>query len=99
MVDKNRSKCYSNGVTKRATNEEVRHLAMHTSEIKHLITGKYETESALARSLGWPRQRLNKITTGVRLPTIEEINDLSLALGVSIETLVHIFLPVKSPNG
>ncbi len=72
---------------------------IQNGQIKAMIQEKYPSESALAKQLGWPRQRLNKITTGVRLPTIEEINDLAIALGVSVERLIHIFLLQKSPNG
>lgn len=72
---------------------------IQNGQIKEMIQEKYPSESALAKQLGWPRQRLNKITTGVRLPTIEEINDLAIALGVSVERLIHIFLLQKSPNG
>lgn len=68
-------------------------------EIKGVILERYKSESALAQELGWPRQRLNKITTGVRKPTIEEVNCLSIALGVSVERLLQIFLKKKSPNG
>ena len=69
------------------------------TEIKAVISAHFPTESALARELGWPRQRLNKLTTGARLPTIREINDLSRELGMPVGNLVDIFLRIKSPNG
>lgn len=71
----------------------------HTNEIKALILKGYPTESALARKLGWTRQRLNKLTTGDRLPTIEEVNDISMVTGVSVKRLIQIFLHHKLPNG
>lgn len=74
-------------------------MAVHTNEIKNLILQGYPTEAALARALGWPRQRLNKLTTGGRLPTIEEINALAQVTGLSVERLLQIFLANKSPNG
>lgn len=69
------------------------------SAIKKVILDRYPTESALAKELKWPRQRLNKITTGVRLPTIDETNALAQALEMPVGDLVHIFLCRKSPNG
>lgn len=74
-------------------------MAERTNEIKHLILQGYPTEAALARALGWPRQRLNKLTTGGRLPTIEEVNEIAQVTGLSVERLLHIFLRHKSPNG
>lgn len=62
------------------------------SRIKKLILTRYPTETALAKVLNWPRQRLNKITTGAGLPTIDETNALALALDVPVGALVHIFL-------
>ena len=68
-------------------------MTTHETQIKNVILQQFPTESALARELGWPRQRLNRITTGNRLPTIEEVNALSKVLRLSVDTLVHIFLP------
>lgn len=60
--------------------------------VKGLIYSKFGKESALADHLGWPRQRLNKITTGRRLPNIEELNAISLALDEPVDKMLHIFL-------
>ena len=68
------------------------------SEVKEIILGKYRSEAACAKALGWPRQRLNKITTGKKTPDIDEVNCLSVALGVDVARLLHIFLHQKSTN-
>ena len=68
-------------------------------ELRGLIYGKYETETALAKDLGWNKQRLNVITNGVREPNLEEVAALAGKLGTSVETMVYIFLRHKSPNG
>lgn len=68
-------------------------------ELKDMIHEKYGKEVALANRLGWPRQRLNKITTGRRLPDIEELNDLANALERPVNEMIIVFLGKKSPNG
>lgn len=68
------------------------------NEVKKLILQKYSSEAECARRIGWDRQRLNKITTGYREPSIYELNVLAKTLGVSVSRLVPIFLALKSPN-
>jgi transcriptional regulator with XRE-family HTH domain len=72
---------------------------MNKEELKYIILKKFGTETACARKLGWPRQRLNKITNGKKIPNVAELNDLSTVLETSVEDLAYIFLPIKSPNG
>ena len=67
--------------------------------LKRLIINKYGSEAKCAKALGWPRQRLNKITLGNKEPDVEEINALANILDVSIAEIVKIFLKSKSPNG
>lgn len=67
-------------------------------ELRGLIYGKYETETQLAKELGWPKQRLNLITNGTREPDLEEIAALAEKLDKSVEEMVFIFLRHKSPN-
>lgn len=68
-------------------------------ELCSLIHGLYDTEAELARALGWPRQRLNKITTGAKEPDICEASQLATKLNVSVDVIADIFLRLKSPNG
>ena len=68
-------------------------------ELNGLIHSKYESESAFARALGWPRQRLNKITSGVKEPDISETVMMARKLDVTVDRLADIFLPQQSPNG
>ena len=67
-------------------------------ELRGMIYGKYESEAALAADLGWSRQRLNKITCGIKEPDLEEVSALAGALDQPIETIVQIFLRSKSPD-
>lgn len=67
-------------------------------ELRLLILSQYDSEADLARSIGWTRQRLNKITNGVKVPNVQEVNELAKALKVSTDTITKIFLKTKSPN-
>lgn len=68
-------------------------------ELRGLIYSKYDTETELAKDLGWTKQRLNVITTGRREPDLEEVEALAGKLDKSVEDMVYIFLRHKSPNG
>lgn len=63
-----------------------------------LIHESYKNESACARAMGWARQRLNKITTGVKEPDVSELNELAIALHKSVGEIAEFFLRAKSPN-
>lgn len=63
------------------------------------IMKKYPSEAACARAMGWPRQRLNKITTNVREPDLKEVRDLANATDYTVGEMAKIFLDELSPNG
>ncbi len=68
-------------------------------ELNGLIHSQFKNEASLARALGWPRQRLNKITSGSKEPNISEAVQIARQLGVSVDRLSDIFFESKSPNG
>lgn len=68
-------------------------------ELSGYIHSKYDSEAACARALGWPKQRLNRITNGEHEPDITEAAELAVCLEISMSDLVDIFLRYKSPNG
>ena len=68
-------------------------------ELRGLIYENFDSEAQFANAIGWPRQRVNKITTGVKEPDIDELNTLAQALHKSIGDMAQIFLRYKSPNG
>jgi len=61
--------------------------------LKEIIYKRFDSESAMARALGWPRQRLNKITKGLREPSLHEVGAMANALSMSFEKMAYIFLP------
>lgn len=68
-------------------------------ELRGLIYANYDSESQFADAIGWPRQRINKITNGTKEPDINELNVLAKALNKSVGDVAQIFLRYKSPNG
>ena len=68
-------------------------------ELKGMIHAKYNSESELARSIGWSRQRLYKIVSGLKEPDLEEVRILSNVLDQPFMRIANIFLQTKSPNG
>lgn len=67
--------------------------------LKNEILNAYKKESKCAEAMGWPRQKLNKITNGDKEPTVEELNAIAIALNKPISFVVSFFLPSESPNG
>lgn len=67
-------------------------------ELRGLIYSQYDSESEFAKAIGWPRQRINKITSGAKEPTVAELNVLAKALNKSVGDMAQIFLRYKSPN-
>lgn len=67
--------------------------------LKERIQREYGSESALARHLGWPRQKINRITRVHCKPNIIHASQLADALHVPVEEIIEIFLPDGSPNG
>lgn len=64
-----------------------------------LIHSKFDSEAKMADALGWPRQRLNKITNGDKEPDLVEIREMAAVLDESFMTVANIFLAKQSPDG
>lgn len=66
--------------------------------LRSLIYSKYDSEAEMARTMGWARQRLSKITNGDKIPDVFELDDLAKALDTSMSKIAPLFLPKESPN-
>jgi len=66
--------------------------------LRGMIFAKFESEAQMADAIGWPRQRLNKITNGIKEPTLEEVDAIAKAVGEEFMTVAAIFLEKKSPS-
>lgn len=67
-------------------------------ELTSLIYGQFDSEADFARSIGWDRRKLNKITTGAKEPDLHEAATMANGLGISLDSIAQIFLHKKSPN-
>jgi len=68
-------------------------------ELNGLIHSRYDNEAQMASALGWPRQRLNKITNGDKEPDLDEVQQIADVLEVPFMSVAQIFLSKWSPNG
>lgn len=73
-------------------------MAKKVKAFRSLVYSKFDSEAQFARAMGWERQRVNKLSNGVRQPNLEEVDTMAKALCVSPMELMYIFLENKSPN-
>ncbi|RPF48226.1 hypothetical protein EDD70_1041 [Hydrogenoanaerobacterium saccharovorans] len=67
-------------------------MATKIKALKGLIYGTYDSETEMATVMGWPRQRLNKISNGNKIPNINEIQLIAYALEKPVGEIAQIFL-------
>lgn len=83
-------------VTKRLTKGD--DIMAKVRELRGLIYSNFDSESQFANAIGWPRQRVSKITNGTKEPNIDELNTFAGALHKSVGEMAQIFLRYESPN-
>ena len=66
-------------------------------ELNSLIYGQFRNQAAFADSIGWSRQRLNKVVNGDKQPSLEDVQDIAEGLGVPFMMVANFFLRKKSP--
>lgn len=67
--------------------------------LKGMIHSKFDSELQMAKTIGWSRQKLNKITNGKMEPDLDDVQKMASALNVSFMDVARIFLQTESPNG
>ena len=72
--------------------------AVKNEKFNNAVLNKFGTEAACSRALGWPRQRLNKITMGKMLPDVNDVNALADVLEMTVGEICAFFITEKSPN-
>lgn len=73
-------------------------MAAKVRAFRGLIYANFDSEAEFARKLNWPRQKVHKISNGVKQPDLQEIDEMSKTLDVPPNELLQIFLDYKSPN-
>lgn len=69
------------------------------SKLRKLVYGHFETQTAFARHLSWPINKVNAMLNGRYLPSLDEVEKISIALDLDSKNMMCIFLPNISPNG
>ena len=72
-------------------------MSRKISELRSLIYGRFDSQTEFAEYLGWSKQRLSKITSGRKEPSISEVSEISQGLGIEISVVVRIFVRYWSP--
>lgn len=67
--------------------------------LKGLIYSRYGSQTAISNSLGWGKNKIGKILKGKVKPSIDDCYHLYIALNLSKEEYISIFLPFLTPNG
>jgi len=62
------------------------------AELRSLIYGKFDSQTEFAEFLGWSKQRLSKVTSGKKEPSISEVFEIANGLGIDISVAVRIFV-------
>ena len=61
-------------------------------ELRSIIYGKFDSQTKFANELGWSKQRISKISSGKKEPTISETSKIAKALGIDISVIADIFV-------
>lgn len=67
-------------------------------DLKERIKELYGSEASFARTIGWTRQRLNRVLNGQRSMPVGAVMDFSRALDCTVEDVI-IFFGRELPNG
>jgi transcriptional regulator with XRE-family HTH domain len=62
------------------------------SELRSLIYGRFDSQTEFAKHLNWSKQRLSKVTSGKKEPSISEISEIATGLGMEISAVVPVFV-------
>lgn len=61
-------------------------------DLRGKVYSRFRSISAMARALGWTKQKASRIISRKQEPTIDDVKSLSVALGESLEEVALFFL-------
>ena len=64
--------------------------------LRGVVYSKYNSIAGLAAVIGWTRQKATNIINGVSEPSLDDVDKLAKALGLSFERTARFFLHEKS---
>ena len=69
---------------------------MEKIRLRGIVYSKFRTISAFADAIGWTRQKGTNIVNGVTEPSLNDVDKMAKALGMSFEETAKFFLPSES---
>lgn len=68
-------------------------------ELNGSIHKIFHSQTEMSRSMGWSRQRLNKVLNRKQEPSVRDVCEIADALRMKFEDVACFFVPEKSPDG
>ena len=69
---------------------------MENISFRGVVYSKYRSIADFAACIGWTRQKGTNIVNGISEPTLDDVDKMSKALGMTFEDTARFFLPERS---
>ena len=71
---------------------------MVINKVRGAVYARYSDIAALAKTIGWSRQKLSPIVNGKKEPDLSEVQLMADAMDMDASVLASFFLELKSQN-
>lgn len=71
---------------------------MIINKVRGAVYSRYNDIAALAKVIGWSRQKLSPIVNGKKEPDLSEVQAMADAMEMEASELASFFLELKSQN-
>ena len=65
-------------------------------QFRGVVYSRYKSISEFSNAIGWTRQKGTNIVNGVTEPSLDDVDKMSKALGMSFEQTAMFFLPKET---
>lgn len=69
---------------------------MEEIQFRGVVYSNFKSIAEFANSIGWTRQKATNIVNGVREPSLDDVDKMAKALGMSFAETAQFFLRKKS---
>lgn len=69
---------------------------MEQMNFRGVVYSRFRSIAELGQTIGWTRQKATNIVNGIVEPSLDDVEKLSRALGLSFEETARFFLPSRS---
>lgn len=69
---------------------------MESIGFRGVVYSKFKSIADFSNCIGWTRQKGTNIVNGVTEPSLDDVDKMSKALGITFEETARFFLPAKS---